>query len=113
MLMKWLWPLLLIFTLLAGCGLLDESEYEDEENLTQPTAIALESESDSPAIFGNSSLLREFDLPLPLFAPDSAWNQRADNVAALPQSDQQILVTFRVLLGDISTLEGYDEEATT
>jgi hypothetical protein len=58
-------------------------------------------------------LPRDFTLPVPLFAPDSAWNQTAVGAAVLPDSDQQILVTYRVLLGDISSLEGYDEPATT
>ncbi len=62
---------------------------------------------------GESSMRRNFTLPLPLFAPDSAWNQSATDAAVLPDSDQQILVTFRVLLGDFSTLEGYDGPATT
>lgn len=58
------------------------------------------------------TLYRNFTLSLPLFALDSAWNQRVTDAAVLPASDEQILVTFRVLLGDISTLEGYEEAAT-
>jgi hypothetical protein len=118
-------------TLLLGCGLLDELDSKDEGDstlateadvnpddedddktpLTAPTIS--ESESESPPLSGGSSLLREFALPIPLFAPNIAWNQTAVDAAVLPQSDQQILVTFRVLLGDITTLEGYDEAATT
>jgi hypothetical protein len=48
------------------------------------------------------SLLRDFDLPIPLYAPGSAWNQRADDVTVLPQSEQQMLVLYRVLRGDNS-----------
>ena len=119
-LMKRFLLLLLLSTLLVGCDLLDESDYEDEEDSTSPTSIVVEpddededDEEGAQPVSGDSSLLRDFALPIPLFAPDSAWNQTAVNAAVLPQSDQQILVTFRVLLGDISDLEGYDEAATT
>lgn len=47
---------------------------------------------------------RDFALPLPLYAPNSAWNQSATGAAVLPQSDQQILRLYRVLLGDNSSL---------
>ena len=50
------------------------------------------------------ALPRDFALPVPLFAPNSAWNQVATNTAVLPQSDQQVLVTYRVLHGDTTTL---------
>ncbi len=49
-------------------------------------------------------LPRDFVLPIPLFAPDSAWNQTATGAAVLPESDQQILVTYRVLHGDTTSL---------
>lgn len=129
--MRWFLLPLLLSVLLVGCDLLDESDYEDEKGSTPPTLIAAEPESaidreTTPSISaasesgtgltsasGDSSLLRDFALPLPLFAPDSAWNQTAVDATVLPKSDQQILVTFRVLLGDISSLEGYDEPATT
>ena len=129
--MKQFLRLLLLSILLLGCGLLDEIDFEEEEEPTPPVDIVVEpddeadvetvkrdstfseSAGESPLASGDSSLLREFALPLPLFAPDSPWNQTAVNAAVLPQSDQQILVTFRVLLGDISDLEGYDEAATT
>ena len=52
----------------------------------------------------NATLLRDFVLPLPLFAADSAWNQRADDADVLPESDEQILVLYRVLLGDNTSL---------
>ncbi|MFQ5435402.1 MAG: hypothetical protein ACE5FD_11055, partial [Anaerolineae bacterium] len=87
---------------------------DEEDEGTPVTAPAtLESESESPPVSDESSLFRDFALPNPLFASDSAWNQTAVSAPVLPQSDEQILVTFRVLLGDISTLEGYDEPATT
>jgi len=50
------------------------------------------------------ALPRDFRLPTPLFASTSAWNQKATEAKVLPQSDQQILVTYRVLLGDTSSL---------
>jgi len=49
-------------------------------------------------------LPRPFNLPLPLFSSDSAWNQSAAGAQVLAQSDQQILALYRVLLGDHSWL---------
>ncbi|MFV1948566.1 MAG: hypothetical protein ACC633_01385 [Anaerolineales bacterium] len=80
----------------------EEDEYDDEEVDDEPV----------PILSNGDLLLRDFSLPLPLFSPDSAWNQRADNAAVLPESDAQILSLFRVLLGDISSLKGYKEPAT-
>lgn len=53
---------------------------------------------------GGEVELRGFSLPLPLFASDSAWNQRADQASVLSESDQQILALYRVLLGDKTSL---------
>ncbi|MBI2571379.1 MAG: hypothetical protein HYV63_30600 [Candidatus Schekmanbacteria bacterium] len=47
---------------------------------------------------------RSFSLPLPLFAADSAWRQRADAASPLPASDAQILTTYRILRGDTTGL---------
>ncbi|MFQ5856737.1 MAG: cellulase family glycosylhydrolase [Anaerolineae bacterium] len=52
----------------------------------------------------SSTILRDFALPLPLFAPESAWNQTISGAAVLAESDPQILVTYRVLHGDTSSL---------
>ncbi len=52
----------------------------------------------------SQALTRTFTLPTPLFASNSAWNQTATTADALPESAQQILVTYRVLRGDISDL---------
>jgi hypothetical protein len=52
----------------------------------------------------SQSLARTFVLPAPLFAPDSAWNQTCSEAGVLPESDQQILVTYRVLRGDTTDL---------
>ena len=49
-------------------------------------------------------LPRDFALPLPLFAPDSAWNQTATAATVLPESDQQVLATYRLLHGDTTWL---------
>jgi hypothetical protein len=84
---------------------------------TPPTTTVAEPEITPPAeaapLAGASTLERDFALPIPLFAPDSAWNQTATSAAVLPESDQQILVTYRVLRGDITSLYGYEEPATT
>jgi hypothetical protein len=79
-----------------------------------PAPVKLMQEDDDwPPILDEDELyLRDFLFELPLFAPDSAWNQRADQAAVLPESDAQILSLYRVLLGDISSLKGYDEVVT-
>jgi len=58
-------------------------------------------------------LPRDFTFSLPLFAPDSAWNQTAVQAAVLPESDQQILVTYRVLRGDTTDLHPPGEPPPT
>lgn len=50
------------------------------------------------------TLPRDFTFSTPLFATNSAWNQTATDAAVLPESDQQILVTYRVLRGDTTDL---------
>lgn len=57
-----------------------------------------------PTIFKAGEGLRDFALPIPLFASDSAWRQTATSAAVLPSSAQQILVTYRVLRGQTSHL---------
>lgn len=47
---------------------------------------------------------RDFSFTLPLFSLQSAWNQTVTSVALMPDNDQQILTTYRVLRGDTSTL---------
>jgi hypothetical protein len=47
---------------------------------------------------------RDFNFSVPLFAADSAWNQTVADVPTLVDSAQQVLVTYRVLCGDSSTL---------
>jgi len=77
-----------------------------------PKKGKVQDEDDPIPIIKTDSFQRDFSLPIPLFSPNSAWNQRADSATVLPESDQQILSLYRVLLGDISTLEGYDQPAT-
>ncbi len=56
---------------------------------------------------------RSFSFQLPLFAANSAWNQKADSASVLAGSDQQILVTYRVLRGDTTSLMPAGESAPT
>ncbi|NOZ49110.1 MAG: DUF362 domain-containing protein [Chloroflexi bacterium] len=49
-------------------------------------------------------LRRDFTLPVPLFAPDSAWNQTAGGATVLSENDQQVLATYRLLHGDTTWL---------
>jgi hypothetical protein len=65
--------------------------------------IALSASSASPASI-SQVLTRTFSLSIPLFAANSAWNQTATTADVLPESDQQILVTYRVLRGDTTDL---------
>jgi hypothetical protein len=58
-------------------------------------------------------LPRTFALPIPLYAPDSAWNQAATEASILPESAQQILFTYRVLRGDTTYLYPPGEPPTT
>ena len=47
-------------------------------------------------------LTRDFTIKLPLFKKTSAWGQTAENVDSLPESDNLILSTYRILRGDFS-----------
>jgi len=58
----------------------------------------------SSGLAATPALPRDFTLPTPLFAANSAWNQMATGAAVLPESNQQILVTYRVLHGDTTSL---------
>ncbi len=66
-----------------------------ENNITNMTNMTIVSES---------SLKRDFELPIPLFSTNSAWNRVATSTRILPESGQQILVTYRVLRGDTTDL---------
>ncbi|HLA17926.1 MAG TPA: hypothetical protein VJ253_01220, partial [Dehalococcoidia bacterium] len=46
---------------------------------------------DSSGLSEDQVLPRDFSLPIPLFAPDSAWNQTATEAEVLPESEQQML----------------------
>ena len=104
---------------MTSCNLPLAEDEEGDYDRAPPTLDAapkdgpLPAQDDAPPPAPeDTSLLRDFALPVPLFTPDSAWNQRADGAAVLPESEAQILSLFRVLLGDISTLRGYDKPAT-
>jgi len=115
---------LIALLLISGCDSLfnsDDDNYDEWDESADEVYLADEQDEtysdeyddDSAPILANDQLfLRDFSLPLPLFSADSAWNQRADQAAVLPESDEQILILFRVLLGDISSLKGYSEPAT-
>lgn len=121
---------IIVTLLVAGCNLpigyeedegdwdeyaLEETDedYSPEDTDEDGDVIDFFDDDEPPPILGEDQLfLRDFLFELPLFSPDSAWNQRADNAAVLPESDAQILSLYRVMLGDISTLKGYDEPAT-
>jgi cysteinyl-tRNA synthetase len=59
------------------------------------------------------ALPRDFALPVPLFAAGSAWNQVVTGATVLPTSDQQILVTYRVLCGDTTDLQPSEDPPFT
>jgi len=91
---------------LTACQGGDYDEDQSEDTITEvvagdnETLAAGESpdtgDTDSASIIAPGDLvLRDFRLPLPLFAPDSAWNQMALDAAVLPESDQQILLLYR------------------
>ena len=99
----------------------------DDSDWSEPESESSETESDysssdyddtdddddgPPPSVDAGSFQRDFTFDLPLFSPDSAWNQRADEAAALPESDAQILSFYRIMLGDTSSLEGLDGAAT-
>lgn len=81
-------------------------------NLSKKTiaiAIALSSTFMVETSFAiDSALVRDFKLPTPLFNENSAWRQRADNASVLTSSTDTILTTYRVLLGDKTTVYGYE-----
>jgi hypothetical protein len=69
-----------------------------------------EAGDDDDVLTGGELILRDFELPLPLFSSSSAWNQRVDDVEVLPESEDQILALYRQLVGDSSNLVPGDEE---
>ncbi len=112
---------LVIFLLfLSACNLPSEYDEDDgewdepvaESSNDEPGYPESDDDDEPPPNVDVGSFQRDFRFDLPLFSPDSAWNQRTDEATVLPESDQQILSLYRVVLGEISTLEGYDEPAT-
>jgi len=90
--------------LLTGRGA-DVANSESTNRVNPPTrsATVLSGEAATATSIRDPMLARDFTLPVPLYAPSSAWNQQA-RARVLPQSEQQILVTYRVLRGDTSSL---------
>ncbi len=120
---KLLFPCTVAILLVISCNLpigFEDDEDESGESTADSSGDEFFEETDDeifdddpvPVIDEGDLLSRDFSFDLPLFSPDSAWNQRADNVAVLHKSEAHILSLYRVLLGDISTLEGYSEPAT-
>ena len=70
----------------------------NDEKQQMNVYVVADGTADSPA------LPRDFPLPIPLFAANSAWNQTAIGAAVLPASDQQVLATYRLLHGDTTWL---------
>jgi hypothetical protein len=53
---------------------------------------------------GAAGVIRDFKFSLPLFSADSPWNQKATGARVLEDSDKQILVFYRVMIGDDSEI---------
>ncbi len=70
-------------------------------------------DGDGDAVLTGQELRRAWSLPVPLFAGGSAWNARVAGAAVLANSDQQMTVLYRVLLGDTSTLHPSGPPPTT
>lgn len=78
-----------------------------EAQVARPALVKARDSADGTSpVYATSSptLPRTFTFTTPLFAPDSAWNQAIYHTTVLPTSEQQILVTYRVLRGDTSSL---------
>jgi hypothetical protein len=104
--------LLLLFAVsVSACGddevetTVDDSSYDyaDDDGSRSDTIDTGDHET-SAAISTDEYFPRDFTLSLPLFAAGSAWNQSVENAAVLPESDEQMLVLYRVLLGDMTDL---------
>jgi len=99
--MLYLMPIILMWLLLiCGIGL-----FVSDGQIRLATA--------NTTLAGDPTLPRDFVLPIPMFAPNSAWNQTATTAAVWPESDQQILVTYRVLRGDTTDLHPHCEQPPT
>jgi len=93
--------------LLGGVLLACSLDAPSSGDVTSPTTSGLEDD------LASQTPPRDFTLPLPLFAPGSAWNQTVTTASVLPASDAQILVTYRVLRGDTSELHPPGPPPTT
>jgi hypothetical protein len=97
--------------ILAGLLLACDADLPDSGGETSP-ATAWETRGAGLENY-TDGLTRTFTLPTPLFAPASAWNQTVTGAAVLPASDGQILVTYRVLRGDTTSLHPPGPPPTT
>lgn len=61
-------------------------------------------DGDAPAPSGNPDVTRTFTITLPLFAATSAWRQNVVATAVHANSAAMILVTYRILCGDLTGL---------
>lgn len=101
--------IILILALAIACGGESSDTPAPGDGEEPPTPEA----DDSSDLSEGQVLPRDFSLPIPLFAPDSAWNQTATEAEVLPESEQQMLVTYRVMRGDTSSVYPYEEPPTT
>jgi cysteinyl-tRNA synthetase len=90
--------LMILLGLLLSCDI--EPPPSDSQTIPTPASLATAATTSA----SDPMLPREFTLPLPLFAADSAWNQTVTAASVLSENDEQILVTYRVLRGDNSDL---------
>ena len=104
----YLMPIILTGLFLAcGVGPLDLDGEISPATAWETHSTGPDNDTDDP------TLLRDFTLPALLFARGSAWNQTATQVAVLSTSNQQILVTYRVLRGDTTDLHPPGPPPTT
>jgi hypothetical protein len=85
----------------------EEGSFEEHDTSTRPTST-----SNTLELTEGQATLRDFRLPIPLFSPESAWNQSALDADVLPESEQQILTLYRVLLGDNSNLHPKNSDSS-
>lgn len=84
--------------------MVESAHSEYSEVVVRSVRLAISTELLAAMVAVAQTLPRDFLLPTPLYASSSAWNQSAASARVLPESEQQILTLYRVLLGDNSTL---------
>jgi len=88
--------ILMLIGVSLACSLATNNAPASEEGNDQVTPGEIEAPT--------AGILRDFGFVLPLFSAQSAWNQSVVGAARVPENDQQILTTYRVLHGDTSNL---------